>query len=63
MLDGSTYNPKWNGNPKKYLDGKLRILNDFCITPTESEINHLKTLKTQSEIDNGILNIINNRWG
>jgi hypothetical protein len=66
MLDGATYNPKWNGNAKKYLEGKLNILMDrqgFCITPTESEMNHLKSLKTQTEIDNAILTIINNRWG
>jgi hypothetical protein len=52
MLEGSTYNPKWNGNPKKYLEGKLKILMDprgFCITPTEREMTHLETLKTQSE--------------
>ena len=65
MLDGATYNPRWTGDPKKYLEGKLTILTDprgFCITPTESEIAHLKTLKTQTQIDNGILQIINNRW-
>ena len=65
MLEGSTYNPKWNGNAQKYLEGKLKILTDprgFCITPTESEMTHLKTLKTQSEIDSAIITIINNRW-
>ena len=65
MLEGSTYNPKWDGNPKKYLDGKLKILMDsrgFGITPDDNEMAHLKTLKTQTEIDNGILQIINNRW-
>ena len=62
MLYDSTYNPKWKGNPQKYLERKLKILKDFCITPTESEMEHLKTLKTQTEIDNGILNIMNNRW-
>ena len=65
MLEGSTYNPKWTGNPKKYLDGKLAILMDgraFGITPTEKEMAHLQTLKTQTEIDNGILQVINNHW-
>jgi hypothetical protein len=28
MLDGATYNPKWNGNASKYLEGKLKILMD-----------------------------------
>ena len=65
MLDGATYNPRWTGNPKKYLDGKLAILTDhsgFDIQPTEQELAHLKTLKTQVEIDNGILQVINNHW-
>ncbi len=63
MLDGATYSPKWKGNAEKYLEGKLKILTDhFCITPTEREMTHLKTLKTPTEIDNAILTIINNRW-
>lgn len=65
MLDGSSYNPKWKGNASKYLEAKLKILMDkqgFCITPTEREMEHLETLKTQTEIDNAILSIINNRW-
>ena len=66
MIEGATYNPRWNGNAKKYLEGKLKILTDprgFGITPTEREMEHLKTLKTQVAIDNAILGIINNRWG
>jgi hypothetical protein len=66
MIDGATYNPKWNGNPEMYLKGKLKILMDhrgFGIKPTESELQHLRTLKTQVAIDNAILKIINDRWG
>lgn len=65
MLDGSTYNPRWTGDPKKYLEGKLKILMDsrgFCITPTEREMEHLRELKTQTEIDNAIISIINRHW-
>ena len=63
MIEGATWNPKWNGNAKKYLEGKLKILmGDFRITPTESEMAYLKTLKTQGAIDQAILGIINNRW-
>lgn len=63
MFDDYTGNPKWKGNPKKYLEAKLRILKrDFRITPTESEMKHLETLSTQTAIDNGILQIIDNRW-
>lgn len=49
--------------PKKYVDAKLKILRrDFCIEPTEEEIEHLNTLTTQIAIDNAILGIINRRW-
>lgn len=49
--------------PEKYLKTKLKVLiRDFCIYPTEEELAHLKTLKTQVTIDNAILGIINNRW-
>lgn len=64
-MESSTYNPLWKGDPDKYLKGKLKILMDsrgFCITPTEREMEHLVTLKTQVAIDNAILGIINNRW-
>lgn len=62
MTEGATYNPKWK-NAEQYLKGKLKILTGhFCITLTESEMTHLQSLKTQTEIDNAILSIINNRW-
>ncbi len=66
MIDDVSYSPKWNGNPEKYLEAKLKILTDsrgFGIKPTEEELEHLRTLKTQTAIDNGILTIINKRWG
>jgi len=66
MFEEPSYNPRWNGNAKKYLEAKLRILTDkrgFDITPTRTEMEHLKTLKTQTQIDNAILSIIDRRWG
>ena len=61
MLEGATYNPKWHNDPKEYLDAKLEILvGDFRITPTESEMAHLQTLKTQIAIDQAILALILN---
>lgn len=49
--------------PKKYVEAKVRILKrDFCIRPTEEEIEHLYTLKTQTAIDNAVLSIINHHW-
>jgi hypothetical protein len=52
-------------NPEQYLKAKLKILTDprsFGITPTEQEMEHLRTLKTQLQIDNAILSIIDRRW-
>lgn len=66
MLDDVSYNPKWKGDPQKYIDAKLKILEDprgFGIHPTKKEVEHLRTLKTQTSIDNAIWTIINNRWG
>ena len=49
---------------EQYLKAKLKILKrDFCINPTEAEVTHLKTLTTQTQIDNAILTIINHHWG
>ena len=64
--DDLTYSPRWQGDPSKYLKAKLNILEDprgFGVHPTESELEHLRSLKTQVQIDNAILTIINNRWG
>jgi hypothetical protein len=66
MIDDVRYNPKWNGDPAKYLEAKLKVLEDprgFGVHPTKEEIEHLRTLKTQTAIDNGILTIIDRRWG
>ena len=49
--------------PEQYVKAKLRILKrDFYIEATQEEITHLKTLTTQTSIDNAILSIINRRW-
>lgn len=49
--------------PEKYVKDKLRILKrDFCIEATYEEVSHLKTLTTQTSIDNAILSIINRHW-
>jgi hypothetical protein len=66
MIENASYSPRWKGSAKKYLKEKLVILEDhrgFGIHPTEEELQHLKTLKTQTAIDNGILSIIEKRWG
>lgn len=45
--------------PEKYLKAKLKILShDFKITPTETELEHLRTLTTEISIDNAIPSVI-----
>lgn len=58
----NSHSPKFT-TPEKYVKDKLKILKrDFCIQPTEAEIAHLNTLKTQISIDNAITSIINHSW-
>jgi len=58
-----SHSPKWNGNPKDYLNRKLRILTkDFRITPKADELKYLQTLDTQIKIDNAIFNLINSAY-
>ena len=50
--------------PEQYIEQKLKILKrDFRITATETELEHLNTLTTQTQIDNAILTIISHHWG
>lgn len=50
--------------PAQYLQAKLKILSrDFKITPTETELEHLRTLTTEISIDNAILSVIARHWG
>lgn len=49
--------------PEQYIEQKLKILKrDFRITATETELEHLNTLTTQTQIDNAILTIIAHHW-
>lgn len=53
-------------NPAQYLKAKLKVLSDpqgFNITPTDEEMEHLRTLMTQTQIDNAIITIMDHRWG
>ena len=50
-------------NAGQYIKAKLRVLvNDFCIYPTKTEIEHLYELKTESEINRAVRQIINDHW-
>lgn len=58
----ASHSPKWT-TPAKYIKAHVKILErDFCIHPTEEELEHLKTLKTQISIDNAIISIRNHHW-
>ena len=48
----------------QYLKAKLRIWKrDFYIEPTDAELEHLQTLKTQTQLDNAFQSLIDRRWG
>ena len=50
-------------NPKQYIKAKLKMLrNEMFIQPTEEEIRHLLTLKSDVAIDNAIHSIIDRHW-
>ena len=50
-------------NPKQYVKEKLRILrDDMCIHPTVLEVDHLKSLKTEGDIDRAVHTIIERHW-
>ena len=50
--------------PVQYVDRKLKMLRKHMrIEPTEEEVLHLKTLKTQGDIDRAVHSIIDRHWG
>lgn len=50
-------------NPEQYVKAKIKMLrNEMYISPTEEEISHLLTLKTDVAIDNAIHSIIDRHW-
>lgn len=58
----NSHSPQFT-TPEKYLKAKFKILSrDFHINPTETELEHLKTLTTQVSIDNAILSVIARHW-
>lgn len=46
----------------KFIEGKLKILDQMCITLTEREMQNLNALDTPRQIENYIRSIINSRW-
>lgn len=51
-------------NPTQYVAHKLKMLrNEMYIHPSVEEIMHLRSLKTQTAIDNAVHSIIDRHWG
>lgn len=46
----------------KFIEGKLKVLGDMCITLTERETELLHSFSTPRQIENFIRAIIINRW-
>lgn len=50
-------------NPKQYIKAKLKMLrNEMFIKPTQKEIDHLYSLKSDVAIDNAVHSIIDRHW-
>lgn len=50
-------------NPTQYIKAKLKMLrNEMYIEPTQGEIDHLYSLKTDVAIDNAVHSIIDRYW-
>lgn len=59
----SIYDVPQNASLEKYCEAKLEILGrDFKITLTEEEIAYAHTLKTEIQIEQFCLGIIDKRW-
>lgn len=60
MLDNKTTTRIRNMTFKTYKRMKLKMLKDFCITLTPEQLDRFKTLKTEIEVDNFCITMINN---
>lgn len=49
-----------NMSLKEYRKSKLKMLDDFCITLSDEQMNHMNELKTEISIDNFCISLINN---
>jgi hypothetical protein len=56
------YIPKFE-TPEQFIEEKLAMLGeDFKLTLTDEEINHLSSLKTEVDINAAVRTILNNHW-
>lgn len=61
-IKGPSYVPEFK-DPKKFAEKKIEILErDFKIKLTDKQKLHLKTLKTEREINAAVRQIINDAW-
>ena len=49
--------------PEQYVDEKLEMLTvDMCIVLDDEEVRHLRTLKTEGDINRAVQSIIERHW-
>lgn len=49
---------------EKFIGAKIQMLErDFYITPTPEEIEKLKRMRTESDVNAAVKTIINRHWG
>ena len=54
-----------NGDPfdkGKFIEGKLKVLSDMDIAPSQTEMDALYECETPRQIENCVRKIISNRW-
>ena len=64
--DWPAYRKSWDApfeTPEQWVDLKLEMLmQDFCIMPTEKDIEYLRSLKTEADINIAVRGIIDRAW-
>ena len=58
MLDDRTATKPRNISFKEYKRIKYKMLRDFCIHPTDEEMNRFNSLTTEIEVDNFCISMI-----
>jgi hypothetical protein len=61
MFDDKTTTKPHNMSLKSYRKMKLRMLKDFYIELTPEQVSYINSLKTEIEIDNFCISLINKK--
>ena len=61
------YKTTWDTDyetPEQWAEMKIIMLqNEMFIKPTQEELDHLRSLKTENDINRAVQSIINRHWG